>query len=313
MKLVRRYLKDPKKVGVNVQSFKIDTEEIWNFAKATVKSTERKQGHWQRTLQGQGLIQPTLKELKDMLRAEGILHRPLFWANLLGTANCLHLICVAREELHPCASFVDFAEPVIGDFKLHGPIPLSYIPDAAQVTPTYSKDMLMLNFASIKQVGALEFRAYIESLPLSVTSTGIIRSCAVRNCFRPYAAVSLLWINEEAHGGWINKKLRQAIGYYFDEEWVTSIIWSTIIIEMLLARTFERLHGKPASKLPMGPLLRRVSSALPPGTISTLEVAREARNRAVHLSHARISSVDARSCVVAAIQLLLLMESQSPS
>ncbi len=171
--------------------------------------------------------------------------------------------------------------------------PQAYFPDIqdglALNVDTEAYPDLALEITSLTKKPIKLFEAFLSSIPRvrsQLHFSGISRKHSARYSMEPYAALTALWIDEMAAGSFPRDVINLfggSLEYFYQREWRTSIVLSSIAAEMILAEMYEESQRRVAGDWPLGTLLDKVVKA---GKLSN-----SARNDCAQLVRMRNSAV----------------------
>jgi hypothetical protein len=162
------------------------------------------------------------------------------------------------------------------------------------------KKLVLIEVISLKETGLKLFDDLISCLPVlqtSVTEISKRKSHSEKNIFKVYPMAIDLWIDEEDKF-LLNENLKNflnaSVKYYFQKEFRTSIILSSIAVESIFAELFEEAYKKTAPDIPLGGLIKQVKEKIPiPEDISVkISDLNKARIASVHRSEDPVSDKD---------------------
>jgi len=169
----------------------------------------------------------------------------------------------------------------------------------------------VFDITCIKEDTTDDFIAFLNSFPPLKDRVVLVKKKkyhSQRFVLTPYNLAVKLWINDESSSilpSDLRSYLKGAISYLELGEWRTSIIFSAICTESILADLFEEIFKKEAPDVPLGELFRQVKEriSLSSEIISAIRMTNAARIEAVHRSHFPISNREAIFALYGSIKI----------
>ena len=162
------------------------------------------------------------------------------------------------------------------------------------------EESMLIEFVSLNEIGFKMFNDLILCLPIlndSFEKVSQRKTYCEKYIFKIYDLVVQLWITLEdkfIFNDNIENFLTASIKYYSEEEWITSIILSSISVESILAELYEDEYKRNAPDVALGKLLTHVEKKIkfPADLRKKLQALNKARIASVHRSENPVSDKD---------------------
>jgi len=321
METIIKFLKNPQNQGLHVNKYKIELSKIAEFIDH-VKENYGIPNIPQRGGDGKEIINTFVEREKITVKVRD--HR---LSQRLKNALILIILkedkpeigdyfSISNEELESQRSIPGAQAPgafyrMQRRFTPTGPPGLSGFMDSMLFPKHFdvlyidyrlSKDQenILFEFVSLNEIGFKMFNDLILCLPIlsdSFEKVSQRKTYCEKYIFKIYDLVVQLWIKLEdkfIFNDNIENFLTASIKYYTEEEWITSIILSSISVESILAELYEDEYKKSAPDIPLGQLIKEVGKKIsfPSDLKKKIQALNDARIASVHRSENPVSDKD---------------------
>jgi len=194
--------------------------------------------------------------------------------------------------------------------------PLVILPeteDALHVDATFRRASLAMDITSLKSEGLERYKSFFLSIPWvgpEIKTIAEGRKHSSNYSLRIYPSAAFLWCTVRKPimlPDNILKFLEGTLGYFGRQEWRTSIVFSAIVVESLLAEIYEEQFHKLAPDKPLGDLYYAVKekAQFPDNIEKAITTTNQMRILAVHRSSLEASEREALQAIVGAVQFSL--------
>jgi hypothetical protein len=172
---------------------------------------------------------------------------------------------------------------------------------------------LVIDFISLTPTALGMFRSFITSIPIIGEKALFIKEQqkhASKYASVLYPSVAALWIDHIARltvSDDVVGLLESAVDYFYTRDWRTSILFSAISMEKILAELYEEFFKKPCPPFPIGSILKQMSKAkeLPKEAEAALRSGNRMRIAAVHRSYMPLTVREATDALNNAVSFIL--------
>ncbi len=172
---------------------------------------------------------------------------------------------------------------------------------------------LVIDFISFTPRVLGMFRSFITSIPIIGEKALFIKEQqkhADKYASVLYPSVAALWIDYMARltvSGDVVGFLESAVDYFYTRDWRTSILFSAISMEKILAELYEEFFKKPCPPFPIGSIIKKITKAreLPKEAEAALKRGNRMRITAVHRSYVPLTVKEATDTLNDAVSFIL--------
>jgi hypothetical protein len=319
---VEKYLMNPMQTGVYNAIFLIDFSELAN----RLSNLSKKFNDSAKDLRGQK--RSILKNRSSTLAAAASSVQAPVWRTVTKDAfnnllNSLALYCCFSEDTpeeirKTCNVPMDFWRRNISGLSTTNLFKSGTVKDFDDQILIDKKQISTTKWAfdvlAMKKGTVDDFKRKIELIPaLRICVKKEKQHFSMRYSYRLYPWIVKFWATSDISipiQSDIKSFLSTAADYYFSGEWRTSIVFSSIAIESVLADLFEESYREIAPDTPLGDLFRRVSERMefPDEIKKAVELANSARIAAVHRSRLPVSDREAVNALFGATNFIIWNE-----